>query len=114
MRWLDPMKPVVKGLAPLSGVLNEAFLTLDLDNDSGKGNEIDYDMSLRGRRAWRAVPVDGDEDPALRGNPKFDALLPVGQLAADRRTQVHAARQELRRVLHGRLDHHVHGVRRGR
>jgi hypothetical protein len=32
----------------LSGVLSEAFVTFDLDNDSTKGNETDYDMSLRG------------------------------------------------------------------
>ena len=79
MRWLDPMTPVVKGLAPLSGVLNEAFLTLDLDNDSGKGNEIDYDMSLRGS-GGPGVPYQSmvTAYPALRGNPKFDACFQWG------------------------------------
>ncbi|HSP91017.1 MAG TPA: VCBS repeat-containing protein [Vicinamibacterales bacterium] len=79
MRWLDPMTPVVKGLSPLSGVLNEAFLTLDLDNDSGKGNEIDYDMSLRGS-GGPGVPYQSmvTAYPALRGNPKFDACFQWG------------------------------------
>jgi hypothetical protein len=79
MRWLDPQQPVVKGLAPLSGVLNEAFLTLDLDNDSGKGNEIDYDVSLRGS-GGPGVPYQSmvTKYPALRGNPKFDACFQWG------------------------------------
>ena len=79
MRWLDPQQPVVKGLAPLSGVLNEAFLTLDLDNDSGKGNEIDYDMSLRGS-GGPGVPYQSmvTKYPALRGNPKFDGCFQWG------------------------------------
>ena len=79
MRWLDPMTPVDKGLSPLSGVLNEAFLTFDLDNDSGKGNEIDYDMSLRGI-GGPGVPYRsmGQSYPALRGNPKFDRCFQWG------------------------------------
>jgi len=48
MRWLDPVPPLDKGVTKLSGVLSEAFVTFDLDNDSTKGNETDYDMSLRG------------------------------------------------------------------
>ena len=79
MRWLDPMTPVEKGLSPLSGVLNEAFLTFDLDNDSGKGNEIDYDMTLRGI-GGPGVPYRsmGQSYPALRGNPKFDRCFQWG------------------------------------
>ena len=48
MRWLDPVPPLDKDVTKLSGVLSEAFATFDLDNDSTKGNETDYDMSLRG------------------------------------------------------------------
>ena len=79
MRWLDPMTPVDKGLSPLSGVLNEAFLTFDLDNDSGKGNEIDYDMTLRGT-GGPGVPYRSmaQSYPALRGNPKFDRCFQWG------------------------------------
>jgi hypothetical protein len=79
MRWLDPQVPVKDGLAPLSGVLNEAFLTFDLDNDSGKGNEIDYDLSLRGA-GGPGVPYRSlvTKYPALRGNPKFDRCFQWG------------------------------------
>jgi hypothetical protein len=79
MRWLDPQAPVVNGLSPLSGVLSEAFLTFDLDNDSGKGNEIDYDMSLRGV-GGPGVPYQSmtTSYPALRGNPKFDRCFQWG------------------------------------
>ena len=79
MRWLDPQTPVKDGTAPLSGVLNEAFATFDLDNDSSKGNEIDYDMSLRGA-GGPGVPYTSMllKYPALRGNPKFDACFQWG------------------------------------
>jgi hypothetical protein len=79
MRWLDPQMPVKDGLAPLSGVLNEAFVTFDLDNDSSKGNEIDYDMSLRGVGGpgvnYTSMLL---KYPALRGNPKFDGCFQWG------------------------------------
>jgi hypothetical protein len=79
MRWLDPQMPVKDGLAPLSGVLNEAFLTFDLDNDSGRGNEIDYDMSLRGA-GGPGVPYTSmvHRVPGLRGQPKFDGAFQWG------------------------------------
>lgn len=79
MRWLDPdslQPPVENGVATLSGVLGEAFVTFDLDNDSGRGNETDYDMSLRGA-GGRGVPYRqfAHKYPALRGNAKFDACF---------------------------------------
>jgi hypothetical protein len=57
----------------LTGVLSEAFVTFDLDNDSTKGNETDYDMSLRGA-GGPGVPYRQfvHKYPALKGNPKFD------------------------------------------
>jgi hypothetical protein len=73
MRWLDPVPDLDKGVTKLSGVLSEAFLTFDLDNDSTKGNETDYDMSLRGA-GGPGVPYRQfvHKYPALKGNPKFD------------------------------------------
>jgi hypothetical protein len=73
MRWLDPVPPLDKDKTNLSGTLNEAFLTMDLDNDSSKGNETDYDMSLRGF-GGPGVPYRNfvHKYPALKGNPKFD------------------------------------------
>jgi len=74
MRWLDSVPPLDnKGMTNLSGVLNEAFVTFDLDNDSGKGNETDYDMSLRGA-GGPGIPYRSfvHKYPALKGNPKFD------------------------------------------
>jgi hypothetical protein len=40
-------KPEVPGGSSYSGSDNEAFNTFDLDNDSQKGNEFDYDLTLR-------------------------------------------------------------------
>jgi hypothetical protein len=74
MRWLDPVPALDKdGHTNLSGVLSEAFATFDLDNDSTKGNETDYDMSLRGA-GGPGVPYRQfvHKYPALKGNPKFD------------------------------------------
>ncbi len=74
IRWLDPVPALDnKGMTNLSGVLNEAFATFDLDNDSTKGNETDYDMSLRGA-GGPGIPYRQfvHKYPALKGNPKFD------------------------------------------
>jgi len=73
IRWLDPVPALDKGMTKLSGVLNEAFATFDLDNDSTKGNETDYDMSLCGY-GGPGIPYRSfvHKYPALKGNPKFD------------------------------------------
>jgi hypothetical protein len=76
MRWLDPVPPLDKDMTKLSGILNEAFVTFDLDNDSTKGNETDYDMTLRGA-GGPGVPYRSmvHKYPALKGNPKFDGCF---------------------------------------
>jgi hypothetical protein len=73
IRWLDPVPPLDKDITRISGVLNEAFATFDVDNDSTKGNETDYDMSLRGA-GGQGIPYRQfvHKYPALKGNPKFD------------------------------------------
>ena len=73
MRWLDPVPPLDKDKTDLAGVLREAFVTFDLDNDSTKGNETDYDMSLRGA-GGPGVPYKQfvHKYPALKGNPRFN------------------------------------------
>ena len=76
MRWLDPVPSLDKGVTNLTGVLSEAFVTFDLDNDSTKGNETDYDMSLRGA-GGPGIPYRSfvHKYRALKGNPKFDACF---------------------------------------
>jgi hypothetical protein len=76
IRWLDPVPPLDKGVTNLSGVLSEAFATFDVDNDSTKGNETDYDMSLRGS-GGPGIPYRQfvHKYPALKGNPKFDGCF---------------------------------------
>jgi len=76
IRWLDPVPPLDKDVTRLSGVLSEAFATFDLDNDSTKGNETDYDMSLRGA-GGPGIPYRQftHKYPALKGNPKFDGCF---------------------------------------
>ena len=76
IRWLDPVPPLDKDVTNLSGVLSEAFATFDLDNDSTKGNETDYDMSLRGA-GGPGIPYRQfvHKYPALKGNPKFDGCF---------------------------------------
>ncbi len=76
MRWLDPVPNLDKDKTNLSGVLSEAFVTFDLDNDSTQGNETDYDMSLRGA-GGPGIPYRSmvHKYPALKGNPKFDGCF---------------------------------------
>lgn len=73
MRWLDPVPGLDKDKTNLTGVLSEAFATLDLDNDSTKGNETDYDMSLRGT-GGPGIPYRSmvHKYPALKGDPRFN------------------------------------------
>jgi hypothetical protein len=73
MRWLDPVPPLEKDKTNLTGVLSEAFVTFDIDNDSTKGNETDYDMSLRGA-GGPGVPYRSmvHKYPALKGDPRFN------------------------------------------
>jgi len=73
MRWLDPVPALDKDQTKLSGILGEAFVTFDLDNDSTKGNETDYDMSLRGV-GGPGIPYKTmvHKYPALKGNPRFN------------------------------------------
>ena len=70
------MPPLDKDVTKLTGVLSEAFATFDLDNDSTKGNETDYDMSLRGA-GGPGIPYRSfvHKYPALKGNPKFDGCF---------------------------------------
>ncbi len=72
MRWLDPPKSE-PGKTTLTGKLNEAFVTFDLDNDSGKDNEMDFDMTLRGAGGpgidYRQMKMPL---PGFRGKTKFD------------------------------------------
>ena len=76
IRWLDPVPALDKDITKLTGVLSEAFATFDVDNDSTKGNETDYDMSLRGA-GGPGIPYRQfiHKYPALKGNPKFDACF---------------------------------------
>jgi hypothetical protein len=72
MRWLDPQTrtPTV---AKVTGSVNEAFLAYDLDNDSGKGNETDFDLTLRAF-GGDGIPYRDDRHPmpGLKGDPRFD------------------------------------------
>lgn len=76
MRWLDPVPALEQDKTNLTGVLKEAFVTFDVDNDSTQGNETDYDMSLRGS-GGPGIPYRSfvHKYPALKGNPKFDACF---------------------------------------
>ena len=75
MRWIDD--PIRKpNSMELTGRLTEAFVTYDLDNDSGKDNESDFDLSLRSSGGsgidYREMV---ERVPGFLGNPKFDAYF---------------------------------------
>lgn len=73
MRWVDDVRFRRGEGRPLDGFINEAFVSFDLDNDSGKGNESDLDFSLRatGRPGLDYREMVNDVSRFV-GNPKFD------------------------------------------
>jgi hypothetical protein len=72
MRWHDPYK-VDGDRTALSGRYSEAFLTFDIDNDTARGNETAYDLTLRGAGGpgfdytHLIQPL-----PGFKGHAKFD------------------------------------------
>lgn len=74
IRWCAPFA-VRNGKVNIPPVLNSAFLSYDLDNNSGKGNETSYDMTLCGSGA--EVDISGMRHPLpnFAGDPKFDSLF---------------------------------------
>ena len=75
IRWLDPHE-TENGVTRLSGVLNEAYASLDLDNDTAKGNETDFDMSFR-VSGGPGIPYREMKRPlpGLAGQPRFDRFF---------------------------------------
>lgn len=67
----------IDGRVELSGRIHTAYVAMDIDNDSGPGNEMDYDFTL--------FFDGGDWDykkwvhqiPAMRGLPETDDLFPL-------------------------------------
>jgi hypothetical protein len=75
IRWLDaPM--TTSGSTRLSGRLTEAYASLDLDDDSGKGNETDYDLSFR-VSGGPGIPYREMRHPlpGFRGQTRFDGCF---------------------------------------
>ena len=75
MRWLDPPKKGPDGIWRLTGKLNEAFAAFDLDNDSGRDNEIDFDLSFRVKGPGIDYRELKHSMAALKGQPRFDACF---------------------------------------
>ena len=115
MRWLDPQMPVKDGARAAVGRPERGVRHLRPRQRlvEGQRDRLRHVAARRGRPR-RALRVDDDEVPGAEGEPEVRRVLPVGQLAADRRARLHAPRQELRRVLHGRLEDDVLRLRRGR
>jgi hypothetical protein len=75
LRWCSPHRQNDQGEVTIDERFNEAFVTYDLDNDSSKGNEVDFDLTLRavnpsiGYGDWKHAM------PGLKGDPRFDACF---------------------------------------
>ncbi len=75
MRWCDPYN-TDGDKTKLTGNYNEAFVTYDLDNDSSRGIETAYDMSLRGAGGPGLSYTDMVHPlPHFKGNPKFNTCF---------------------------------------
>jgi hypothetical protein len=76
LRWCVPRTIQPDGSVVVADRANEAFVTFDLDNDSGKGNESDFDMSLRGfGGSGVAYQQWAHRIEALKGEPRFDGCF---------------------------------------
>ena len=75
LRWLAPQQREAT-FARLGEVLDDAFVTLDLDDDAAKDNEMDFDLTLRGY-GGPGIPYRQFRHPmpALKGHAKFDACF---------------------------------------
>ena len=59
----------------LSGQISEAYITLDIDNDSRPQNEFDFDMSLKFKGVGFEYKDHGHEFKSLRGLPEADIFF---------------------------------------
>lgn len=76
MRWCSPFKPTADGTVDIEERFNEAFITFDLDNDSSKGNEVDFDLSLRASGLSELTYGDWKHRiDGLKGDTRFDACF---------------------------------------
>lgn len=71
MRWCAPV-PTKNGRVENAPTVDSAFITYDLDGNSGKGNETSYDMTLHGEGGRIDVSTMVHPLPNFKGNPKFD------------------------------------------
>ena len=75
IRWLDPPSNG-DGITRLSGRLTEAYASLDLDNDTARDNETDFDISFRVNGGPGIAYRDFKHPlPRFAGAPKFDAFF---------------------------------------
>ena len=111
IRWLDPVPPLDKDVTKLAGVSTKRSQRSMSTTTPPKETKLTTTCRCAAH-GGPGIPYRSfvHKYPALKGNPKFDRLLSVEQLAADRRADVHAARKELRLVLHRRLGQHVFRV----
>jgi hypothetical protein len=72
LRWLAPQVREAT-YARLSEVLDDGFVTLDLDDDAAKDNEMDFDITLRAF-GGPGIPYREMKHamPGLKGQPRFD------------------------------------------
>jgi len=80
LRWCSPYQVKGDGTVAIEDRFNEAYLTYDLDNDSTKGNESDYDLTLRaGGLSTLRYGASKQRIEGLRGDPRFDACFQFNQ-----------------------------------
>jgi hypothetical protein len=74
MRWCAP-QPLNDGKTDIPPQVNTGFLTLDLDGNSGYGNETSYDMTIEA--GGGNIDISRMVHPLhhFKGNPKFDCCF---------------------------------------
>ena len=76
IRLCDPVTNVA-GKSHLTGKIDSAYLTMDIDGDAGPANEMDYDFSIRfNDGAWDYTKWV-HKIPSMRGLPATDDMFPI-------------------------------------
>lgn len=71
MRWCAP-QPIHGTNVDIRPVVDEGFVTYDLDGNAGKGDESSFDMTLNGNGGHIDISSMTHPLPHFAGDPKFD------------------------------------------
>jgi len=83
MRWLDPVPPLDKDVTTLTGTLNEAFVTFDLDTTPQKETRLTTTCRCAAPVVQASPTATSFISIGTEREPQVRQLFSVEQLATD-------------------------------